>query len=45
MIHTPDNNESPEFARRLHGELQKAVKLPELARPPALSDNKQISMF
>ncbi|CCN89908.1 conserved hypothetical protein [Vibrio nigripulchritudo SFn27] len=45
MIHTPDNNESPEFARRLYGELQKAVELPELAHPPALSDNKQISMF
>jgi uncharacterized protein YecE (DUF72 family) len=45
MIHTPDNVEGPQLAKRLYQQLQQQVKLPNLSDFPANSGNSQIQMF
>ena len=45
MIHTPDNVEAPQLAKRLYQTLSENALLPELEDFPAQKGNHQISMF
>ncbi|WP_070967624.1 DUF72 domain-containing protein [Vibrio sonorensis] len=45
MIHTPDNAEAPQLAKKLYETLSASLDLPELAPFPSISGNQQIQMF
>jgi uncharacterized protein YecE (DUF72 family) len=42
MVHTPDNRQAPELARRLHEQLAERLALPAL---PAFPGEAQASLF